>query len=194
MPELNIMPSSTALLIMDLQPSITASLPDADGFIGGLLSARSAARDAGITVGYVRVAITPEEAAEVPESNLRFHAAAASGRLDADASHTQVDPRIAPADGEIVVRKRRVGALGTTDLDEQLRARGIDTLVLSGIATSGVVLTTLRDASDRDYRLIVLEDGCFDSDDEVHRVLTQKVFPKQAIVTTIDDFVGELRA
>lgn len=177
---------------MDLQPSITANLPDSDAFIGGLLNARAAARDAGLTVGYVRVAITSEEAADVPEANVRFHAVAASGRMDADAAHTQVDPRIAPGDGEIVVRKRRVGALGTTDLDEQLRARGIDTLVLTGIATSGVVLTTLRDAADRDYRLIVLEDGCFDSDDEVHRVLTQKVFPKQATVTTIDEFVDQL--
>ncbi|MHA7986256.1 cysteine hydrolase family protein [Rathayibacter sp. CAU 1779] len=193
MPELNLDPSSTALLIMDLQPSITQSLPDAEAFIGRLLSARAAARDAGLTIAYVRVALTGDEAAEVPETNVRFHAAGASGRMDADAPHTQVDPRIAPADGELVVRKRRVGAIGTTDLDAQLRERGIDTLVLTGIATSGVVLSTLRDAADRDYRLVVLEDGCFDSDDEVHRVLTQKVFPKQATVVTVADFVASLQ-
>nr|WP_277348423.1 isochorismatase family cysteine hydrolase [Planctomonas sp. JC2975] len=179
-------------MIMDLQPSITQSLPDAEAFIGRLLSARTAARDAGLAVAYVRVALTAEEAAEVPESNARFHAAGASGRMDADAQHTQVDARIAPADGELVVRKRRVGALGTTDLDARLRERGIDTLVLTGIATSGVVLSTLRDAADRDYRLVVLEDGCFDSDDEVHRVLTQKVFPKQATVVSVEDFVASL--
>lgn len=190
--ELNLDPSSTALLIMDLQPSITSMLPDPDAFIGRLLDARAAARDAGLTVAYVRVGISKEEAAQVPESNIRFHQASASGRMDADAPHTQVDPRIAPADGEIVVRKRRVGALGTTDLDEQLRSRGIDTLVLTGISTSGVVLTTLRDAADRDYRLVVLADGCFDSDDEVHRVLTEKIFPRQAQVVSVADFAASL--
>jgi nicotinamidase-related amidase len=189
-PELNIVPSSTALLIMDLQNAITASLPDADAFIGALLTARSTARDAGLSVGYVRVGISADEVARVPEANVRFHAMAASGRMDADGPATQIDDRIAPAEGEIVVRKSRVGAFSTTDLDAQLRSRGIDTLVLTGIATSGVVLSTLRDASDHDYRLIVLEDGCFDADPEVHRVLTEKVFPKQAAVTTIADFVA----
>ncbi len=188
--ELNIEPETTALLIMDLQLSITQSLPDPDSFIGGVLSARAAARTAGVTVGYVRVAMTRQEAAHVPASNVRFHQAGSSGRLDADAPHTQIDPRIAPTAEEIVVRKRRVGAFSTTDLDEQLRSRGIDTLVLTGISTSGVVLSTVRDAADRDYRLIVLEDGCFDADDEVHRVLTRKVFPRQGTVTTIADFLA----
>jgi len=85
---------------------------------------------------------------------------------------------------DIVVRKTRVGAFSTTDLDQQLRDRGIDTLVLGGISTSGVVLSTLRDAADRDYRLLVLADLCADGDPEVHRVLLEKVFPRQADVVT----------
>ena len=192
MSELNIEPNTTVLLIMDVQPSIVASLPDQDAYIDRLTTARAAAREAGVTVAYVRVALTTEEALRVPATNARFSAAAASGRMSADAPHTQVDPRIAPADDEVVVRKRRVGALSTTGLDAVLRARGISTLVLAGIATSGVVLSTVRDASDRDYRLVVLEDGCFDSDPEVHRVLLEKVFPRQATVTTIADFVDAL--
>ena len=91
------------------------------------------------------------------------------------------------------MRKQRVGAFSTTDLGDQLAERGIDTLVLTGIVTSGVVLSTIRDASDRDYRLVVLEDGCWDSDPEVHRVLTQKVFPRSgATVVSIDDFIASL--
>jgi nicotinamidase-related amidase len=58
----------------------------------------------------------------------------------------------APAAGDIVVRKTRVGPFLTTDLDQQLRARRVDTLLLAGISTSGVVLSTVRDAHDRDYR------------------------------------------
>ncbi|MFF5431149.1 cysteine hydrolase family protein [Streptomyces griseofuscus] len=98
---------------------------------------------------------------------------------------TQVDARIAPEDGDIVVRKVRIGAASTTDLYERLRERGIDTLILSGISTSGVVLSTLTDAADRDYRVIVLSDGVADRDQEVHRVLLEKVFPMRSYVIDI---------
>lgn len=66
-------------------------------------------------------------------------------------------------------------------------ARGVDTLILAGIATSGVVLSTMRDAADRDYRLYVLEDGCFDRDPAVHELLMEKVFPRQGYVVSIVD-------
>jgi len=70
-----------------------------------------------------------------------------------------------------------------------LRAR---TLVLAGIATSGVVLSTLRQAADLDYRLVVLSDGCADADPQVHQVLTEKVFPRQAEVTTVAGWTASL--
>ena len=63
-----------------------------------------------------------------------------------------------------------------------LRAQGISHLVLCGIATSGVVLSTLREAADKDDELTVLADGCVDGDEEVQRVLLSKVFPRQADV------------
>ena len=52
-----------------------------------------------------------------------------------------------------------------------------------------MVLSTLRQAADLDYRLTVLADGCLDADPEVHRVLTEKVFPRQADVVTVDEWV-----
>jgi nicotinamidase-related amidase len=67
-------------------------------------------------------------------------------------------------------------------------------LVLTGIATSGVVLSTLREAADRDYELTVLADGCADADDEVHRVLIEKVFPRQALVMTVEEWATALKA
>ena len=88
--------------------------------------------------------------------------------------------------------KRRVSAFSGSDLDVLLRAKQADTLVLAGIATSGVVLSTLRQAADLDFRLVVLSDACADGDAEVHRVLTEKVFPRQAQVTTTDDWVATL--
>ncbi len=86
---------------------------------------------------------------------------------------------------EVVVTKRRVSAFSGSDLEVVLRAQGIQHLVLTGIATSGVVLSTLREAADKDYRLTVLADCCADGDEEVHRVLTTKVFPRQADVLTL---------
>ncbi len=73
-----------------------------------------------------------------------------------------------------------------------LRAQDIETLVMFGIATSGVVLSTLRYAADADYRLIVVKDCCSDRDPEVHRVLTEKVFPRQAGVITAAEFIATI--
>ena len=64
--------------------------------------------------------------------------------------------------------------------------------MLAGISTSGVVLSTLRQAADLDYRITVLADACADPDPEVHRVLTEKVFPRQALVTTTDEWIATL--
>ena len=99
---------------------------------------------------------------------------------------------MAPQDGDIVVRKVRVGAFSTTDLDAQLRERGVDTLILAGISTSGVVLSTVRDASDRDYRVIVLSDATADPEPDVHAFLTERIFPRQADVVTVAELEGLL--
>lgn len=177
-------PARTALLVMDLQNGIVERYPGAADLVARVALTIARARAAGVTVGYVRVGLTAAEAAAVPDTNRTF--AAAGDRLPADGRATAIVDRLAPEDGDIVVRKRRVGAFSTTDLDGQLRERGIDTLLLSGIATSGVVLSTVRDAADRDYRLLVIEDLCADTDPEVHAVLTGKVFPRQADVLDSD--------
>ncbi|MFI0723669.1 cysteine hydrolase family protein [Streptomyces sp. NPDC021224] len=100
-----------------------------------------------------------------------------------------VHERLAPQADDIVVRKVRHGAMSTTDLDRQLRKRNITTLVVPGIATSGVVLSTVTDAADRDYRLCVLSDGVTDPDTEVHDVLLHRVFPHVPTSSTPQDCV-----
>ena len=90
---------------------------------------------------------------------------------------TKVHPDIAPLAGEVTVIKRRVSAFTGSDLEVVLRAFGIQHLVLTGISTSGVVLSTIREASDKDYRITVLADCCVDRDEEVHHVLTTKFSP-----------------
>jgi nicotinamidase-related amidase len=73
-----------------------------------------------------------------------------------------------------------------------LRAQDIDTLLLMGHATSGVILSTVRYAADADYRLVVVEDGCADRDPEAHRLLMEKVFPLQVTVVNSKDIVETL--
>ena len=84
--------------------------------------------------------------------------------------------------------KRRVSAFSGSDLEVVLRSLGVSHLVLTGIATSGVVLSTTREAADKDYRITVLADCCADRDEEVHRVLTTKVFPRQADVRSVEEW------
>jgi nicotinamidase-related amidase len=180
-------PAHSALLVMDYQAAIVGSIPESDELLARVAAAISTARDCGVQIGYVRVALDDADYAAIPDTNKRFTEAAASRRLHAEAPELAIHGAVAPEPGDLLVRKTRVGAFSTTDLDQQLRDRHIDTLILAGISTSGVVLSTVRDAADRDYRLYVLKDGCFDRDYDVHDLLMQKVFPRQADVISVAD-------
>lgn len=125
-------------------------------------------------------------------NNRNFAALADSSTFVTDGPGSQIHPAVEPQPGDIVVDKKRVSAFAGSDLDMVLRAQRVQTLALSGIATSGVVLSTLRQAADLDYGLIVLRDGCADADEEVHRVLLDKVFPRQADVLAVDEWVAGL--
>ncbi len=181
----------TALLVMDVQEGIVDRF-GADELLGALPRAIDAARAHDVPVMYVKVGFRPGFP-EVSPRNLSFARIAASGAaagLVGEAS--RVAAAIAPQDGEIEVVKKRVSAFAGSDLEVLLRAREISRLVLAGIATSGVVLSTVRAAADLDYRLIVLRDGCLDADEEVHRVLLEKIFPRQAEVSDIDAWIASL--
>jgi nicotinamidase-related amidase len=176
--------SNTALLVMDVQRGIVGRFGDDVGYLGRLTEAINAARGAGVPVIYVVVGFRAGHP-EVSARNRTFSAAAGNGRFEPGDESAAIHPAVAPAPGDPVVTKRRVSAFAGSDLDVLLRGLGADSLVLTGIATSGVVLSTLRQAADLDFRLTVLADGCLDADPEVHRVLTEKVFPRQAEVTTV---------
>jgi nicotinamidase-related amidase len=174
---------------MDFQNAIVGMVGDgAAALLERAQAAREAARQAGMAVMHVRVAFTDSDYAAVSPRNKSFAALGKSRFLTDDTEAAAIHSALAPASDEEVFRKTRVGAFSTTDLRARLETRGIDTLVLSGIATSGVVLSTLRDAADRDYRLFVLSDCCADADAEVHRVLMEKVFPRQADILPVTDF------
>lgn len=180
-------PSRTALLVMDYQAGILGRLSEAEDLLARAADAIAVVRSHGGQIGYVRVGFDDADYDVLPGHNRMAAAVAAAGRaaLHSDSPATAVHDAVAPEPGDIVVRKTRVGAFSTTDLDEQLRDRGITTVVLAGLSTSGVVLSTVRDAADRDYRVVVLADACADPEPGVHEFLTEKIFPRQADVITI---------
>jgi nicotinamidase-related amidase len=183
---------ATVLLVMDMQRGITERYADDPAYLQRLSAAITAARAAAIPVVYVTIDFRPGYP-EISARNLTFSAIAGSGRFVAGTPATEIHPAVAPRQGDLLITKRRVSAFTGSDLDVLLRGLGAGTLVLTGIATSGVVLSTLRQAADLDYRLIVLSDGCLDADPEVHRVLIEKVFPRQADVRTVAEWAGELK-
>ncbi|MFE5700756.1 cysteine hydrolase family protein [Rhodococcus koreensis] len=181
----------TALIVGDVQNGIVKAFGDDDAFVERVGAAITAARAADALVVYVRVCFR-DDYADVSPRNRGFAAVAQNGGLREDSEDTQIDARIAPQPGDVVMTKRRVSAFAGNDLDVVLRSRGVTDLVLAGIATSGVILSTVRAAADQDFSLTVLSDGVKDNDEEVHRVLVEKVFPRQADVVTVAEWTDAL--
>jgi nicotinamidase-related amidase len=181
--------SNTALLVMDVQAGIVGMLPESKTILDLVAKAIAHARAKKIPVIYVVVGFRPG-APEVSMNNKSF--AGLKERLASVNAEEfmKVHPDVAPAAGEVTVIKRRVSAFTGSDLEVVLRSSGISHLVLTGISTSGVVLSTLREAADKDYRITVLSDCCADGDEEVHRVLTTKVYPRQADVLTSAEWIA----
>jgi nicotinamidase-related amidase len=185
-------PRTTALLVMDMQSGIVDMVPDGkEGLLTRTAKLLDAARKASVRVVYVVVGFRPGYP-EVSPRNASFAPIRESGRFAAGGAGTEIHPALAPRAEEVVVTKHRVSAFAGTDLDMILRANGIETLVLAGIATSGVILSTTRHAADADYRLVVVEDACADRDAEVHRVLLEKVLARQAAVVKVADVASAL--
>jgi nicotinamidase-related amidase len=185
-------PGRTALLVMDVQQRIVARFQARPELLEPFGIAVAAARSKGLPVIYVRVAFRPGYPEVSPRNRSFSSLATAAGAGSFHGDEAAIHPAALPKPEDLVVTKLRVSAFTGSDLEVLLRARGIEHLVLTGIATSGVVLSTLREAADRDYRITVLSDACLDGDPEVHRVLMEKVFPRQAAVMTTAEWAGAL--
>ncbi|HEX4394800.1 MAG TPA: cysteine hydrolase [Mycobacterium sp.] len=189
-PQIN--PPATVLLLMDFQYAMVGALGDkaAAPVIANAVAALEWARANEIQVAHIWVAFEPTEAGEIPDSNKNFAPVRNAAMLRSGSPEVEIVDLVKPAVGEQVFRKTRIGAFSTTSLGPWLGERKIDTLVLAGITTSGVMLSTVREASDRDLRAVVLRDATADFDPTVHEVLVERVFPATADVV----FTGELTA
>lgn len=185
-------PKRTALLVMDFQSEIVAMLGDKGAaVVERTAPLLAAARAAGLPVLYIVVRFRPGYP-ELSPRNPSYATIAKSGRFIEGTPGAEIVAAVPPHEGDPVVVKHRIGAFSGTELEVILRAKGIDTLVLCGLSTSGVVLSTVRHGADADYRLVVVKDCCADGDDEVHRVLTEKLFARQATVTTAAELAAAL--
>ncbi|MFD6619829.1 cysteine hydrolase family protein [Streptomyces albidoflavus] len=187
---------SRALLVLDLINEIVH--PDgkyaAEGYhrqaverrvIEHAADAIARARAAGIPVIYVVVGFT-EGYPEWPPGSPVFTKAKPDERLLLGSWATQVHDALAPLPGEPVIAKHRISPFYGTDLEVLLRTQGIDTLLLTGVSTELVVLTTAQAAHDRDYRVEVLQDATLAGDAEVHEAAL-KVLSHISTVTTVAD-------
>ncbi|HMG09554.1 MAG TPA: cysteine hydrolase [Mucilaginibacter sp.] len=184
--------SKTVLLVMDIQKAMMGYLPDPEPLLTKIEKAIISARKAGVTVVYVTLAFR-EGHPEIHLEHRRFATIKESKVMFTHAHEgTAVHPAIEPLPTDIIVSKKRVSAFAGSDLEIILRAHKAESLVLSGFSTSGVVLSTLLEASDRDYRMTILSDACADPEPEVHDFLVKKIFPSSGEVLTTDEWVAAL--
>jgi nicotinamidase-related amidase len=183
----------TTLLVMDVQQSTVERYAQNSDLLPRLTETIAAARAANIPVIFVRVKFRQGYPEISPHNKMFGGIKQRAASFQAMMSAMEVHPDIAPLPTDSIVTKLRVSAFAGSDLEVLLRAQDSRHLVLCGIATSGVVLSTLREAADKDYDLTVLSDCCVDNDEEVQRVLLTKVFPRQADVITSEQWCAALR-
>ena len=143
-------------------------------------------RGAGVPVYLVRIGFSADYR-EISANNQNGQMIRSFGLFTNDAI-----PDVLRGSGDTEITAHRVSAFKGTDLDLSLRARGIDTLMMAGITTSGVVVSTLAEASDLDYRILLIADGCFEPDAAAQEALLRVPFATRAEITTTDALLAQL--
>ena len=181
----------TAFVTLDIQTALVGfyakEVPD---FLPTVTSLLACAHNLNATVIHVKVGFRPGFP-EVSERN-RLLSSLTQNPDYAKMVHTEwfnLHPALEARVGEPVLTKSRISAFEGTDLKILLRSKGIDTLVLFGIITSGVVLSTALEAMDQDYRVLIVRDACVDNDVELHACLLDRLLAKRTDVVTAAEVV-----
>lgn len=181
------MEQNTALLVMDMQLGILSSFSGAENIIKNVAEAIETARAKNIPVIYVTLGFK-NGISEISSNNKVFANTKEHIKNINLEEFSKIHPALAPQNNDIIVTKRRLSAFTGSELEIILRSKEIKHIVLSGIATSGIVLSTTTEASDKDYKISILSNACADRDDEVHHILTTKIFLRYANVLTIEEW------
>jgi len=178
------------MLCLDVQQFTVEHLPAARR--EALLAAMSRALDGARTAGVQVIYVVAERRADFSSARNKFTRGRPAPTDPTEATARMKIPEpIAPMDGDPVVRKPRMSAFYASPLDSMLRARDIDSIVLTGISTNFVVESTARAAVDMDYRVIVLEDCVTAGDEAVHRAALASMEPLADIVDS-DQFLSSV--
>jgi nicotinamidase-related amidase len=183
-------PATTALVLVDLQKGIvwrdTAPHTSA-GVVANGVRLADAFRAAGALVVLVRVAFAADlrDALSPPRDEVPPPSTPAP-------DWAEIVPELGPRPGDIVITKHQWGAFYGTELDLQLRRRGIRTLVVGGIATNYGVESTARDAWERNYALVLAEDATTTFTEEAHSLALKYVFPRIARVRSTAQVLAAL--
>jgi len=192
MPVTQLDPSKTALVLIDLQRGIIAfpAEPRATAeVIANAVRLADSFRAAGAAVVLVHVAIGADGG-----DRLRAQVDEPQPMRQLPTDFAEIVAELGPKEGDIVVTKRQWGAFYGTDLDLQLRRRGITTIVLGGIATNYGVESTARDGYERGYQLVLVEDAMSARSASDHAFAFDRIFPRIGRVCRTADVIAALGA
>ncbi|EGD06538.1 isochorismatase hydrolase [Burkholderia sp. TJI49] len=178
-----ITPARTALLVMHYQTDILGLFPSvAPTLLANTRALCDAARASGVTVYFANLRFSPGYP-EVSPLNKNGQGIKQLGLFIDDAP----SPELARRDDEPLIVAHRASVFFGTDLQARLAAQRIDTLIMVGIASTGVVLSSVAHASDADFRLYTVKDCCYDPDPVVHEHLFATAFETRTTVLALDD-------
>jgi ureidoacrylate peracid hydrolase len=160
------------------------------------------ARKAGLTTFYPAGAHAPDGADAVDRLTDTDMDLGQGGSVDkpirphfyAGSKDAEIAPELAPAEGDVVVPKQRWSSFFQTNLDLQLRARGLDTIVIAGGSTDVGIAATVFAARDLDYGIVVARDACYSTRGNNNELFMDRVFPRMARVVTVDQAVALMMA
>jgi nicotinamidase-related amidase len=115
-------------------------------------------------------------------------------RFSKSSADADIAPEVAPMAGDVVIPKRRWNAFFQTDLDLQLRVRGIETIIIAGGSTDVGIASTLFGARDLDYGIVVAKDCCYSMRGNNNEFFMQRVFPRMGRVMSNDQIIALLTA
>jgi nicotinamidase-related amidase len=180
---------ATVLLVMDIQEIMMTFLPHPKPLLAKVNEAIEGARSANIEVIYVILSFRKGHP-EISARHKAFSGIKNSGFMFTEGHEgTALHSAIVPKEEELILHKKRVSGFAGSDLEMVLKSKNVDNLVIVGFATSGIVLHTVTEGSDKDYCITVLSDACADPDPEVHEFLTGKIFPASGTVLTTSEWI-----
>ena len=182
-------PKSTALVLIDLQKAIVSrqlAPHDASDVVARSAALAEAVRASGGTAVYVHVLVTDVLSLPVDRANPR-----PPGPFPPEAS--ELVPEAGFRDGDVLITKRQWGAFYGTNLEQQLRRRGIRTIIMAGVATNMGVESTARAAQDQGYELVFAEDAMSSMSAEFHQFAVQNIFPMMGRVRSSAEIIEALR-